>query len=600
MGLQSIARPLGWSECESLGALRPRMYQRKAIVIVAAMITAVLTGCAVGPRYNAPAHQLPKVWQEATTNGLATGEVDVTAWWQSFEDPVLSELVSRAADGNLDLRMAVLRIRQARALRGIAAGALLPTLSGDASVRRTKPTFAGFPGLGGGGSRAEQFTNTMQRGVATAAVAGGIANVAPGAAGIASPLASGLVGLAPARTSSSGAPEFDLFAAGFDAAWELDVFGGLRRGVEAADADLAAALEDFRAVQVSLLAEVATTYIDVRTLQAQIAAARRNIALQEETLGLTNARLDFDLASELEVRQAETNLATTESLLPALEAGLATAIYRLSVLVGEQPGALKGALSVTGPIPRPPRETFVGVPAEILRRRPDLRAAERRLASATAQIGVAAANLYPRFSLTGSFGVQSSEFDDTLDSRSITYGFGPAVRWNIFDGLRNLNRIAAQEAVAHHAYVAYEQALLLALQDVETAMVNYKREQVRRNALDRAAEAARRTVHLAETRYEDGLTDFQDVVDAQRSLVNLETSLVESQGLIAMHLVALYKALGGGWTPESMPQAEYLEAPSELLADPMHYFLTGGKTELPWSEATKGGDDGQAPANTKP
>jgi NodT family efflux transporter outer membrane factor (OMF) lipoprotein len=265
-----------------------------------------------------------------------------------------------------------------------------------------------------------------------------------------------------------------------------------------------------------------------------------------------------------------------------LESALATSTYRLSVLLGREPAALHDELTATGPIPQAPNETFVGVPADLLRQRPDIRAAERVLASETAKIGVAAADLYPRFTLSGTFGVQSSAMDNLLDERSITYGFGPAFRWNIFDGLRNLNRIAAQEAAAQHAYVAYEQTVLIALADVESGMVNYKREQARRDALARATESARRAAELAEKRYEDGLTDFQDVVDAERSLVNLETSLAQSEGQVAVNLVALYKALGGGWTPGVSAQSEYLSAPSEALDDPFGYFLSGGRRSAPW------------------
>ena len=399
----------------------------------------------------------------------------------------------------------------------------------------------------------------------------------------------------PSSAKRPGIPEMDLFSTGFDASWEIDVLGGLRRGVETADAELDAALEDYRAILVSMLAEVATTYIDIRTLQAEIDATRQNIELQRETLDLTQARLSYDLASDLEVSQAQTNLATTESQLPQLEASLATAIYRLSVLVGKEPAALQEEFAATSPIPQPPAETFVGVPTDILRRRPDLRAAERRLAAATAEIGVAAADLYPRFTLSGNFGFESMDLKHAFNSKSITYGFGPAVRWNIFDGLRNLNRIAAQQVAAHHAYVSYEQTLLLALQEVETAMVNYRREQDRRNALMRATKAARQAVKLSETRYEDGLTDFQDVVDAERSLVNLETSLVQSEGQVAVNLVALYKALGGGWSPNVIPQRQVLDAPMDALDRPLRFFFSGGKTDLPWNTARES-DTSSAPA----
>lgn len=560
---------------------------RQLGALVCGVLVGILTGCAVGPNYHAPAPTLSAEWHQPAEGGLVAGEADVQQWWQVFNDPTLTQLIDLAADGNLDARMAVLRIRQARALRGIATGAFLPTIGGNSSYQREKSsantTIGGIYSNAAGGP-GRRFANTVSRGEITAAVAQGLATAVPGAASIASPLANGLVGLLPQRSRLADTPEQDLFASGFDAAWELDVFGGIQRNVSAADADLGAAVEDYHGVLVSLFAEVATTYVDVRILQAEIEATTRNIDLQRETLALTQARLNYQLASDLEVQQAQTNLATTESQLPTLEAQLATSIYRLSVLVGREPAALYDELTRTAPIPQPPTETFVGVPADILRQRPDIRAAERRLAAETERIGVAAADLYPRFTLTGTLGFQSNDFDHALDSRSVTYGLGPAVRWNIFDGLRNLNRIAAQEVSAHYAYVAYEQTVLLALQDVESSMVYYKREQDRRAALTRATDSARRTVELARKRYEDGLTDFQDVVDAERSLVNLETALVQSEGQVVVNLVSLYKALGGGWQPGVTAQAQYLHAPSEALDHPLQYFWTGGRAPLPWND----------------
>jgi multidrug efflux system outer membrane protein len=547
------------------------------------LLASMLPGCAVGPSYHAPTPKLPEHWHESADDGLASGEADVQHWWRVFEDETLSSLITRAAQDNLDARMAVLRIREARALRSVAAGEMLPSLSGRGRYQCGKASAngpqGGVPATPG---KAAQFTETVTRAAATGALSEGISSAAPGAAAVATPLATGLVGLLPSQSKLANSPETDLFTAGFDASWELDFFGGIRRNVESANAGLAAAVEDYHSVLVSLFAEVATTYIDLRTLQAEIAATLKNIELQRETLTLAQARLKYELASELEVRQAEANLATTRSQLPLLEAGLATAIYRLGVLIGREPGALAGELTARQLIPQPPAETFIGVPADVLRRRPDIRAAECRLAAETARIGVAAADLYPRFTLSGTFGFESSDINHMLDNRSITYGFGPAVRWNIFDGLRNLNRIAAQETVTHHAYVLYERTVLVALEDVESAMVYYKREQARRDALRQATAAARRAVELAQTRYEDGLTDFQDVVDAERSLVNLETSLVRSEGQVAVDLVALYKALGGGWMPGVSAQAEHLDTPSDALDRPLHYISTGGTSALPW------------------
>jgi len=574
------------------------MKRRAGIATLA--VGGILGGCAVGPAYRAPQPTMPESWHQAATGGLASGQANVAEWWQVFADEQLSNLIARAAEENLELRLAMLRIREARALRGVVAGEYLPTLTGQSSYQRFKASANGRFAFGADSpSKGDQFRGTVTRGVATGALAERLGALAPGASGLTNSVATGLVGLLPAGGGNADTDELNLFATGFDAAWEIDVFGGIRRNVEAADAQVSAAVEEYRDVQISLLAEVAASYFDVRALQSQLEATRQNIELQRQTFALTQARLKADLTSELDVRQAQTNLATTESELPLLETALTITIYRLSVLLGQEPAALYDELASKRDIPQPPKQTLVGVPADILRRRPDLRAAERRLAAEVARIGVAAAELYPRFTLSGNLAFESMTLDHALDGRSVSYAFGPALRWNIFDGLRNLNRIAAQETAAHQAYIVYEQALLRALQEVESAMTAYKGEQIRRDALLRATQAARRAVQIAETRYKDGLTDFQDVLVAQRSLVNLENAVAQSQGQVAVNLVALYKALGGGWSPDWNPQAQYLEEDSAALADPLEYFFSGGKTALPWenqpAEAAKSSVAGEDP-----
>ncbi len=550
----------------------------------------LISGCAVGPEYRAPDSKVGDRWHQAATEGLAEGKADVEQWWRVFEDPELSSLIERAAAGNMDVRLAVLRIREARALRGVAAGELLPSLGGDASYRRSKSSENGPTAVPQSPGRAETFGNTVARGVAGSAIGTGLATAVPSATGLTNSLATGLVGLVPTPSKHPETDELNLLASGFDASWEIDVFGGIRRNVQAADATLQASIEDYRDTLVTLLAEVAATYIEARTLQSQIEVTKQNIAVQKEAVSLTRARLTLELATELDVELAETNLATTESQLPQIESALAISIYRLSVLIGRQPADLCAELSATGPIPKPPSGVLVGVPADILRQRPDIRSAERRLAAQTAKIGVAAAALYPQFTLSGSFGFESMDATHALDARSISYGFGPSVRWNIFDGLRNLNRIAAQQAVAHQAYVVYQRTLLMALQEVENSMVTFKREQVREQALRRAVEAARRSVKLAETLYRNGLTDFQNVLEAERSLAGLENTLAQSRGQIAVNLVSLYKAFGGGWSPEAMPQQEYLEDKSDALHHPADFFFSGGTRPLTWDAPENSGE----------
>jgi len=543
----------------------------------------LLSGCAVGPDYRAPEPEVPARWHQPAEDGLVAGDADVSEWWRLFQDDMLTDLIERAMKGNYDLRLATLRIREARATRSIAAGELLPSLTGQGSYRRSQASGQGL--LAGGvkpPGKGAQFAGTVARGTASSILSQSLESAVPGAPGVTYSVANGLLGLIPSKTERLEPEAMDLFTTGFDASWEIDVFGGIRRNVESADAYLAAAVEDCRGVQVSLLAEVAATYIDIRALQAQIEVTRENIELQKETVSLTRARFVAELASELDVRQAEANLAATESELPLLEAGLAIAIYRMGILIGQEPAALYDELVIPRSIPQPPEETLVGVPTDILRRRPDIRAAERRLAAETARIGVAMSELYPRFTLSGTFGFEATDADRVWDARSITYGFGPSVRWNIFDGLRNLNRIASQEAVTHQSYVIYQRTLLTALQEVESSLVTYKREQTRRAALARAVEAADRSVKLAEELYRNGLVDFQNVLDAQRSLATLENQLAYSTGQIAINLVALYKALGGGWSSEAVPQREYLEDDSDATHRPIEMFFSGGKDPLPW------------------
>jgi len=562
---------------------RPRRLGRPRGAVPAALVVA-MAGCAVGPDYRAPTPRVPDRWHESPAEGPAAGSPDLRQWWSVFGDSKLSDLIERAAAGNLDVRLAVLRIREARALRGVAAGELLPVLGGRGSYQRSMGSANGPMAVPQPPGAAESFAHTVARGVASSALAGGLGAVASGVPGVTYSVANGLMGLLP---SPSGRPETDevnLHAAGFDASWEIDVFGGLRRRVQAADAAVEAAVEDYRGTLVTLFAEVATTYIEIRTLQSEIEATRRNIALQRETVSLTRARQALDLATELDVQQAETNLATTESQLPQLESALAISMYRLSVLIGQEPSALCEELAAAGAIPEPPVEVLIGVPADILRQRPDIRSAERRLAAQAAQIGVAASELYPRFTLSGTFGFEATDLKHWLDGRSISYGFGPSLRWNLFDGLRNLNRIAAQQAATHQSYVAYERTLLAALQEVESSLVAYKRERVRREALVRARQAAQRSVELAETLYRSGLIEFQNVLEAQRSLTNLENALAQSRGQVAVNLVAIYKALGGGWSPDVAPQDEYLEDVRDARHDPAEFFLSGGKTALPWQE----------------
>jgi NodT family efflux transporter outer membrane factor (OMF) lipoprotein len=337
------------------------------------------------------------------------------------------------------------------------------------------------------------------------------------------------------------------FSAGFDAGWELDLFGGVRRSLEAADADLDASREDLRDAWVSLAAEVAVTYLEVRTSQARLAVAQANLEAQRETLDMTSARHDAGLENELAVHQARYSVESTQSRIPALRAGLEAALFGLAVLQGKTPGAVHPMPGPSGSIPVPPGEIAVGIPADVLRQRPDIRRAERELAARTARIGEATADLYPRIRLSGSIGVETLDLNHLGKTAVWPFGYGLSIQWPVFDAGRIRRNIDAQKALQEQALARFQGAVLSALKEVETAMSAYALERKRLEALGRAAGAAEEAVELARIRYEAGLIDFGDVLEAQRSLLGFQDQVAESEGSVAADLVRLYKALGGGW-----------------------------------------------------
>jgi NodT family efflux transporter outer membrane factor (OMF) lipoprotein len=340
--------------------------------------------------------------------------------------------------------------------------------------------------------------------------------------------------------------------ANFDSSWELDIFGGTRRSIEAANADLQAVQEDLQDVLVSLVAELALNYIETRTYQARLTAAQANLESQAETYQLTDWLSQAGLSDELAVQQALYNLENTRSQIPTLRAGLQQAMNRIAVLLGEKPGAIHKELAAQGPIPVPPLKIVVGVPADLLRRRPDVRRAERELAAQTARIGVATAELYPRFRLSGSIGLDALSFDNLLRGLSTsddwTLSGGPAVSWRVFDAGAIRRNIEVQSALQEQALIQYEAAILGALEDVENALVSYVEEQQRKDRLLEATKAAEKAAELAQYNYQAGRTDFSSVLDAQRSLLSFQDQLVQSDGTVTSNLIRLYKALGGGWS----------------------------------------------------
>jgi multidrug efflux system outer membrane protein len=325
------------------------------------------------------------------------------------------------------------------------------------------------------------------------------------------------------------------------------VFGGVRRSVEAADATVAATEYNQRDVLVTLLGDVARNYIDVRGAQRRLAVARENLKTQQDSLDLTRVRFDAGLASDLDVARAEAQLNTTASQIPAFEGFLKQAAYNLDLLLGLSPGALWPELEKEIAIPQLPVEVLVGLPSDLLRRRPDIRIAERRLAAATAQVGSAVADLFPRFFLIGDFGLQSTSARDWFSGGSRFWSIGPTISWPVFDAGRIRANIAIRNAQQEQALTEYEKTVLTALSDVEKSLVNYAREQVRYQSLSAAVTANRRAVAMAQELYIRGLNDYLNVLDTQRELYVTESEMAESQAIMASNLVALYKALGGGW-----------------------------------------------------
>jgi NodT family efflux transporter outer membrane factor (OMF) lipoprotein len=460
-------------------------------------------GCAVGPNYERPDLAAPVGWKEAQQTGVDARAAELSRWWSAFNDPLLNSLVERAVRSNLDLRLAEARIREARASRVVTAAGAWPTVdvSGSYTRNRASENAIGAPAQG-----------------AVVAPSGGGANL-----------------------------DQNLYRSGFDANWEIDVFGGVRRSVEAADATIDATVEDRRDVLVTLLGEVARNYIDLRGFQRQLAVARANLKTQQDTLELTQVRFQAGLASDLDVAQQEAQVNTTASQIPTLESGLKQAAYALDVLLGSQPGALWGELAKEVEIPNLPPEVLIGLPSDLLRRRPDVRRAERQLAAATALVGAATADLFPKFFLTGVAGLQSVSASDWINGGSRFWSIGPRITWPVFDAGRIRANIEIRNAQQEQALTQYEKSVLTALGDVETALVNYANEQVRYRSLTDAVASNRRAVAMANELYLRGLNDFLNVLDTQRSLYVTESALTQSQATMATNLVALYKALGGGW-----------------------------------------------------
>ena len=466
-----------------------------------------LSGCAaVGPDYVPPATGAPAGWArldpvaQPAAHSAASG--DLGQWWQNLNDPLLSGLVDEALQASPDLRSAQAKLREARARRTVAAAGQYPSVTASGSASRSRSS----------------------------------------------------------EEAGSGATR-NFFSAGFDASWELDVFGGVRRSVEAAAADLESAVASLHDTQVSLASEVALTYVEVRVQQPRLDIARANLASQSETLQLTDWRAQAGLVSGQDVEQARSNREQTRAQIPSLETSLAEAEHGLDILLGRAPGTLHARLAATGNLPAVPGRIAVGIPADTLRQRPDVRAAERRLAAETARVGVAEAARYPSFDLSGSIGLEALTLGGLGDSGAATSSLLAGITGPIFNAGRLRAQVEIQDAVREQAQVTYEQTVLTALQEVENALVALARNRERVEALAIAAESAGNAAQLARQRYSAGLIDFQSVLDTERNVLSVEDGLASSRADGVLALIRLYKALGGGWSPQAETRPTGKDAP---------------------------------------
>ncbi|OGR03717.1 MAG: hypothetical protein A2520_03790 [Deltaproteobacteria bacterium RIFOXYD12_FULL_53_23] len=456
----------------------------------------LLTSCMmVGPDFQRPETKVSSQWLESASTTPATPAAvqNLAQWWTAFNDPQLTSLVTRAMQANLDLRLAESRILQARAALGIAGADLGPNVDTAASVSRSRN---------------------------------------------------------PASSSRSEATTGNLYQVGFDAGWEIDLFGGLRRGVEAADADLEAAIESRRDLLVSLSAEVANNYLNLRSFQQRLAIARQNLKAQEHTTKLTRQRFSVGFASRLDVVRAEALAATTVGQIPLFEAQIRQTIYSLSLLLGGEPSTLLTELTPDAALPAALATVPLGLPSDLLLRRPDIRKAEAKIHAATARIGVAKADLFPKFTISGALGLQNSTLSSTLNRASTAWSIGPALNWPLFDLGRTRANLELKKAVQEEELLTYQQTVLTALREVENALIASTKEEEHRQAIAQAVAANRSAVTMATALYTAGQNDFFAVLDAQRSLYAAEDTLAQSNRTVSTNLVALFKALGGGWQTE--------------------------------------------------
>ncbi len=470
----------------------------KSFIVIAICIS-MLAGCTVGPEYKRPGTAVPPQWP-VTLPGTGTGEA-TEEWWKSFHDTELDSLVAQAAGSNLDLKLATARVEEARAFLGINKSGLLPQVTANDSARRFRQVGVAFLPNGQGRPVVQRFPFEMS---------------------LFEPLA--------AMT------------------WEIDIFGRVRRGVQAASADVRAQVEDRRNVLVMVLGDVGANYLQTRGFQLRLDLAQKNIGIQQDILDLTRALSRGGQSTERDVAQAEAELESTKAVVPVLATGLDAAIRRLGVLLGRDPESLRSELTTAAPLPPASPGVPAGLPSDLLKRRPDIRRAEAQLQAASARIGQAKADYFPVFSLTGSAGRAAPQLSGLTAGLNNIFDIGPSVSLPIFTGGRIRANVAVQTARFKQASVTYEIAVLIALEETENALTSYSNDRERVERLQKVVDANRTAFDLSQIQYKAGLADFLTVLDAERTLFNNQDLLAQSQIALVVDLVTLYRALGGGWS----------------------------------------------------
>jgi NodT family efflux transporter outer membrane factor (OMF) lipoprotein len=501
-----------------------RPFGRAALLAAVAIPCVLAAGCTVGPDYTAPDAKSPVGWfasrpvPKPVKSEPVTEPVDPN-WWKLFNDPQLTALEDRVAAQNLDVRIATIKLAESRAQRGVVAAAQLPTLGGNASYQYEKASNNGVFGLLGSDAAGGSTPGTE---------AGG-------------------TGFGPGGINGSNLAPFSLYQYGLDASWELDLWGKVRRQVESADATINASQEQQRDVLLSSLAEVARDYVDLRGAQLREKIAYDNLKSSQDALKLTQERASGGLTTDLDVANAAAQVRTTAAEIPPIQADEANLINALSLLLGEPPNALRSELEQAKPVPPVPPRVPIGVPSELVRRRPDIRQAEAQLHAATANIGVAVAQFYPSVTLGGSVGIQGLQAANLWTLNSRQFGLGPSISIPIFEGGQLKANLQLNEASQQEAAVNYQRTVLRAWHDVDNALTAYESTQRRRDQLVLAVAQNQRALGLATDRYQQGVADFLEVLDAQTRLLSNQQQLAIATTNVSDNLVALYKALGGGW-----------------------------------------------------